>query len=255
MSEKKITFISSETKQASDARTKLVALYGNSELSKADVIVALGGDGLMLQVLHQFIETEIPIYGINCGSVGFLMNELNYDELLNKIKDSEITTINPLKMTVTDINNEKHTEIAINEVALSRTTYQAAKLKISINNKVRLNELISDGLLISTPAGSTAYNLSADGPILPINAKLMAMTPTSPFRPRRWKGALLDINSIVEIEVLDPDFRKVNATADNHEINNAKNIIISNDESKRLHIMFDSNHNLEERIIREQFMS
>ncbi len=255
MSEKKITFISSETKQAFDAKQKLVNLYGNSDLSKADVIVALGGDGLMLQVLHQFIETEIPIYGVNCGSVGFLMNELNYDDLLNKIEDSEITTINPLKMTVTDINNNQYTEIAINEVALSRTTYQAAKLKISINDKVRLNELISDGLLISTPAGSTAYNLSADGPILPINAKLMAMTPTSPFRPRRWKGALLDINSIVEIEVLDPDFRKVNATADNHEINNAKSIIISNDETKKLNIMFDSNHNLEERIIREQFMS
>ena len=255
MSEKKITFISSETKQASDVKEKLVNLYGNSDLSNADVIVALGGDGLMLQVLHQFIETEIPIYGINCGSVGFLMNELNYDDLHNKIKDSEITIINPLKMTVTDINNDQYTEIAINEVALSRTTYQAAKLKISINDKVRLNELISDGLLISTPAGSTAYNLSADGPILPINAKLMAMTPTSPFRPRRWKGALLDINSIVEIDVLDPDFRKVNATADNHEIKNAKSIIISNDETKKLNIMFDSNHNLEERIIREQFMS
>ena len=158
-------------------------------------------------------------------------------------------------MSVTDISGKEHTEIAINEVALTRTTYQAAKLKISINNKVRLHELISDGLLISTPAGSTAYNLSADGPILPINARLMALTPTSPFRPRRWKGALLDINSIVEIDVIDPEYRKVNATADSHEIMDAKKIIISNDETLSLKIMFDQDHNLEERIITEQFSS
>ena len=183
------------------------------------------------------------------------MNELKFDGLYEKLENSEITEINPLKMSVTDIHGSQFTEIAINEVALSRTTHQAAKLQISINNTVRLNELISDGLLISTPAGSTAYNLSADGPILPISAKLMALTPTSPFRPRRWKGALIDINSDVEIEVLDPEYRKVNATADSHEIKNAKNIIISNDTSIKLRIMFDLNYNLEERIIREQFMS
>ena len=209
----------------------------------------------MLQVLHQFIGSGIPIYGMNCGSIGFLMNELSFDNLDKKLENSEITEINPLKMSVTDISGKEHTEIAINEVALTRTTYQAAKLKISINNKVRLHELISDGLLISTPAGSTAYNLSADGPILPINARLMALTPTSPFRPRRWKGALLDINSIVEIDVIDPEYRKVNATADSHEIMDAKKIIISNDETLSLKIMFDQDHNLEERIITEQFSS
>ena len=255
MAVKKITFIASETHQATEAKEKLTELYGNSDIKDAEFIVALGGDGQMLQVLHQFIGSGIPIYGMNCGSIGFLMNELSFDNLDKKLENSEITEINPLKMSVTDISGKEHTEIAINEVALTRTTYQAAKLKISINNKVRLHELISDGLLISTPAGSTAYNLSADGPILPINARLMALTPTSPFRPRRWKGALLDINSIVEIDVIDPEYRKVNATADSHEIMDAKKIIISNDETLSLKIMFDPDHNLEERIITEQFSS
>ena len=255
MAVKKITFIAIETNQATEAKKKLTELYGNSDIKDAEFIVALGGDGQMLQVLHQFIGSGIPIYGMNCGSIGFLMNELSFDNLDKKLENSEITEINPLKMSVTDISGKEHTEIAINEVALTRTTYQAAKLKISINNKVRLHELISDGLLISTPAGSTAYNLSADGPILPINARLMALTPTSPFRPRRWKGALLDINSIVEIDVIDPEYRKVNATADSHEIMDAKKIIISNDETLSLKIMFDQDHNLEERIITEQFSS
>ena len=255
MAVKKITFIASDTNQATEAKKKLTELYGNSAIKEAEFIVALGGDGQMLQVLHQFIGSGIPIYGMNCGSIGFLMNELSFDNLDKKLENSEITEINPLKMSVTDISGKEHTEIAINEVALTRTTYQAAKLKISINNKVRLHELISDGLLISTPAGSTAYNLSADGPILPINARLMALTPTSPFRPRRWKGALLDINSIVEIDVIDPEYRKVNATADSHEIMDAKKIIISNDETLSLKIMFDPDHNLEERIITEQFSS
>ena len=255
MAVKKITFIASETNQATEAKKKLTELYGNSDIKEAEFIVALGGDGQMLQVLHQFIGSGIPIYGMNCGSIGFLMNELSFDNLDKKLENSEMTEINPLKMLVTDISGKEHTEIAINEVALTRTTYQAAKLKISINNKVRLHELISDGLLISTPAGSTAYNLSADGPILPINARLMALTPTSPFRPRRWKGALLDINSIVEIDVIDPEYRKVNATADSHEIMDAKKIIISNDETLSLKIMFDPDHNLEERIITEQFSS
>ena len=255
MAVKKITFIASETNQATEAKKKLTELYGNSDIKDAEFIVALGGDGQMLQVLHQFIGSGIPIYGMNCGSIGFLMNELSFDNLDKKLENSEMTEINPLKMSVTDISGNEHTEIAINEVALTRTTYQAAKLKISINNKVRLHELISDGLLISTPAGSTAYNLSADGPILPINARLMALTPTSPFRPRRWKGALLDINSIVEIDVIDPEYRKVNATADSHEIMDAKKIIISNDETLSLKIMFDPDHNLEERIITEQFSS
>ena len=253
MAVKKITFIASETAQATEAKDKLIGLYGNSDIDDAEFIVALGGDGQMLQVLHQFIGSGIPIYGMNCGSIGFLMNELSFDHLDQKLENSEMTEINPLKMSVIDISGKEHIEIAINEVALTRTTYQAAKLKISINDKVRLNELISDGLLISTPAGSTAYNLSADGPILPINAKLMALTPTSPFRPRRWKGALLDINSIVEIDVIDPEFRKVNATADSHEIMDAHKIIVSNDETLSLKIMFDPDHNLEERIITEQF--
>ena len=255
MAVKKITFIASETAQATEAKEKLIGLYGNSDIDDAEFIVALGGDGQMLQVLHQFIGSGIPIYGMNCGSIGFLMNELSFDHLDRKLENSEMTEINPLKMSVIDVSGKEHSEIAINEVALTRTTYQAAKLKISINDKVRLNELISDGLLISTPAGSTAYNLSADGPILPINAKLMALTPTSPFRPRRWKGALLDINSIVEIDVIDPEFRKVNATADSHEIMDAQKIIISNDETLSLKIMFDPDHNLEERIITEQFSS
>ena len=255
MAVKKITFIASETAQATEAKDKLIGLYGNSDIDDAEFIVALGGDGQMLQVLHQFIGSGIPIYGMNCGSIGFLMNELSFDQLDRKLENSEMTEINPLKMSVIDVSGKEHSEIAINEVALTRTTYQAAKLKISINDQVRLNELISDGLLISTPAGSTAYNLSADGPILPINAKLMALTPTSPFRPRRWKGALLDINSIVEIDVIDPEFRKVNATADSHEIMDAQKIIISNDETLSLKIMFDPDHNLEERIITEQFSS
>ena len=255
MKKKKISFVAAEIVEAQEVLKTLEKQYGNVTPEKSDVIVALGGDGFMLRMLHQYKARKIPIYGMNCGSIGFLMNELSFDNLDKKLENSEITEINPLKMSVTDISGKEHTEIAINEVALTRTTYQAAKLKISINNKVRLHELISDGLLISTPAGSTAYNLSADGPILPINARLMALTPTSPFRPRRWKGALLDINSIVEIDVIDPEYRKVNATADSHEIMDAKKIIISNDETLSLKIMFDQDHNLEERIITEQFSS
>ena len=251
----KVAFLSSDTEQAMLAKKELVKLYGNNPIDSCDIIVALGGDGFMLQTLHKFIESNIPIYGMNCGSIGFLMNEYSAEDLEEKLKNSEITEINPLRMIVYDIHNVEHNEIAINEVALSRTTHQAAKLQISINQQVRLVELISDGLLVSTPAGSTAYNLSADGPILPLNAKLMALTPTSPFRPRRWKGALINIDSIIEIDVIEPKFRTVNATADSHEIHNAKKIKIFNDTSISIKIMFDQDYNLDERITREQFMS
>tara|TARA_Y100000590_G_C15742489_1_gene1020776 strand:+ start:2352 stop:3119 length:768 start_codon:yes stop_codon:yes gene_type:complete len=251
----KVAFLSSDTKQAILAKKELVSRYGDNPIDACDIIVALGGDGFMLHTLHKFIESNIPIYGMNCGSIGFLMNEYDAENLEDKLKDSEITNINPLRMIVSDINNVEHNEIAINEVALSRTTHQAAKLQISINNQVRLGELVSDGLLVSTPAGSTAYNLSADGPILPLNAKLIALTPTSPFRPRRWKGALINIDSIIEIDVLEPKYRTVNATADSHEIHNAKKIKIFNDTSITIKIMFDQNYNLDERITREQFMS
>ena len=208
-----IAFVASPTPEASEARDRLAARYGDCPSAEADVIVALGGDGLMLQTLHRHMGRRIPIYGMNRGSVGFLMNEYGEDGLRERLAAAVPNHIHPLRMSATDTGGSLHEALAINDVSLFRQTYQAAKISISIDGKVRLAELLGDGVLVATPAGSTAYNLSAHGPILPINARLLALTPISPFRPRRWRGALLPDRAWIRCEVLEHDKRPVSAVA------------------------------------------
>ena len=252
MSDKKIHFVSSDNEAAKEAKDNLVKKYKDYPASEADVIVTLGGDGLMLQTLHNNIDKAKPIFGINKGSVGFLMNDYNDDDLLERIDSATLTKVYPLQMKV-KTEKEEISAKAINEVSLLRQTYQAAKIKIKIDNKIRLEELICDGILLATPAGSTAYNLSAHGPILPINSNLLALTPISAFRPRRWKGALLPHDSIVEIEILEKTKRPVSAVADNLEIRDIESVKITEDRKTELFMLFDPETNLEEKILEEQF--
>lgn len=229
------------------------ATENHKNIQSCDLIIAIGGDGLMLHLLHEFEENQIPIYGINSGTVGFLMNSFDENNLIDSINKSEISALNPLKMIATDINNVKHSHIAINEVALLRQTNQASKIQIEINNKERLSSLTADGILVATSAGSTAYNLSAGGPIIPFGAKILALTPISPFRPRKWNGALLPSNSKIKFRILDAITRPVSATADSREVRDVVEVEIFEDLSIEFKILFNSNHSLEERIIREQF--
>ncbi|PLX37102.1 MAG: NAD kinase [Hyphomicrobiales bacterium] len=249
----KVAFVASPTDEARLALRRLSEIYGDTPPDEADVIVALGGDGLMLRALHQFMNTGKPIYGMNRGSVGFLMNEFREEELLERLNKAEPTGIRPLLMEATDIDGLHHTARAINEVSLLRQTYQASKLRISIDGRVRLEELICDGVLVATPAGSTAYNLSAHGPILPIYAPLLALTPISAFRPRRWRGALLPDRAQVRIDVLDAVNRPVSAAADHNEIRSVAEVLVRQDPDSQSLIMFDPDHSWDERILTEQF--
>ncbi len=248
-----ICFLSSGAPEANEALDKLVERYGNVPPEQADVIVAHGGDGLMLQTLHRTIKVPNPIYGMNRGSVGFLMNEYRDRGLRRRLAAARPSIIHPLIMRATDVNGAETTARAINEVSLLRQTYQAAKLVISVDGAVRLGELIADGVLVSTPAGSTAYNLSANGPILPLGAPLMALTPISAFRPRRWRGALLPDSAIVRIEALETNKRPVAAAADNVEIRDIARVDVKTDHATSLVLLHDPGHSLDERILREQF--
>ncbi len=248
-----IAFIASEVDEARDALRDLTARYGNVEPEAASVIVALGGDGFMLQTLHAFMNTNKPIYGMNRGSVGFLLNEYRLDGLRERIAEGVQTAIHPLAMTARDTAGERRESFAINEVSLLRQSYQAAKLRISIDGRVRLDELICDGLLVATPAGSTAYNLSAHGPILPIYAPLLALTPISAFRPRTWRGALLPDQVSVQIDVLEADKRPVNAVADNVEFKSVESVTVAQQRNAESLILFDPDHSWDERILTEQF--
>lgn len=249
----RLAFVASDTDEAESARRELVAAHGEVAPEDADVIVALGGDGLMLTTLHRFMNTDKPIYGMNRGSVGFLMNEYRVEQLRERLANSVVTAIHPLIMSATDADGERHTARAINEVSMLRQTYQAAKLRIAIDGKVRLDELICDGVLVATPTGSTAYNLSAHGPILPIHAPLLALTPISPFRPRRWRGALMPNRCRVTIAVLEHEKRPVSAAADHTEIRNVVAVDIREDSRHRSLILFDRDHGWDERILAEQF--
>ena len=249
-----LAIMASDAPDAAAAAQRLRAEYGDVPPDDADIIVALGGDGLMLQMLHQFMNQGKPIYGMNRGSVGFLMNEYSPDRLHERIAAAKTETIHPLSMTVTTATGETIIAQAINEVSLLRQSYQAAKLRISIDGKVRLEELICDGVLVATPAGSTAYNLSAHGPIIPINAPLLALTPISPFRPRRWRGALLPDHVTVEIDVLQPEKRPVNAVADHVEFKSITAVAIHENSAADCLIMFDADHSWDERILTEQFL-
>ncbi len=249
----KIAFIAAATPEARTARERLIERYGDCPPEEADVIVALGGDGLMLQTLHRFMNARIPIYGMNCGSVGFLMNEYDENDLRARLAKAELNIIHPLRMVVRDRDNARFEALAINEVSLFRQTYQAAKLRISIDGKVRMDELICDGVLVATPAGSTAYNLSVRGPILPINAPLLALTPISPFRPRRWHGAIIPNTAHVRITVLEADKRAVSAVADHTEFRFVHEVEVRQAGDIDIYLMFDSGHALDERILAEQF--
>jgi NAD+ kinase len=248
-----IAFVASHTPEARDAYGRLEKRYGNADPAKADVIVALGGDGLMLQTLHKFMNSGKPIYGMHRGTVGFLMNEFVEERLSERLSNAHITVIHPLVMQARDVQGRSHEHRAINEVSLFRQSAQAAHLRIKIDDRERLAELIADGVLVATPAGSTAYNLSAQGPIIPINAPLLALTAISPFRPRRWRGALLPNKAKVTIEVMDAEKRPVAAVADHDEVRSVRSVDISMDLNISINMLFDPGHNLDERILREQF--
>ncbi len=250
---KKLAFVASEATDAQKAFRSLVRKFGNADPAEADAIIALGGDGLMLQALHRYLSTGKPIYGMNRGSVGFLMNDFSEKDLLERINAAELTMIHPLRMEALDGTGQKTKGIAFNEVSFLRQRHQAAKLKISIDGKPRLDELICDGILLSTPAGSTAYNLSAHGPILPINAPLLALTPISAFRPRRWRGAILPREARVTIEILEADKRPVAAVADHIEVRNVQRVDIAEDRKRSARILFDKGQALAERVLVEQF--
>ncbi|SFO71294.1 NAD+ kinase [Bradyrhizobium sp. Ghvi] len=249
----RIAFVASPSNEAQTAFHQLTSQYGNCDPDEADVVVALGGDGLMLQTLHHHMRSGKPIYGMHRGTVGFLMNEYSAHDLRARLAAAHESEINPLLMRATDVNDRVHLHHAINEVYLFRQTSQAARLRILIDERERMPELIADGIIVATPAGSTAYNLSAQGPILPINAALLALTPISAFRPRRWRGALLPNTAYVVIEVLEDDKRPVAAVADHEEVRRVRRVEILSDKSISMRMLFDPGHSLEERILREQF--
>jgi NAD+ kinase len=249
----RLAFVASERPEAQEARLRLAHRYGNVPENQAQVVVALGGDGFMLETLHRHLHDGASIYGMNRGSVGFLMNEYSEDDLLERINAAEQAVIHPLRMLARDVHGQNFDALAFNEVSLLRQTRQTAKLRISVDGKVRLAELVCDGVLLSTPAGSTAYNLSAHGPIIPLDARVLALTPISAFRPRRWRGALLPHTGKVSMEVLEADKRPVSAVADNFEVRDVLQVSIAEDRDVSLTMLFDAGRSLEERVLAEQF--
>jgi NAD+ kinase len=249
----RIAFLASEAPVAQTARAALIGRYGNVEPAEAEVIVALGGDGYMLKTLHQSRESGVPVYGMNRGTIGFLMNEYSETDLLDRLAEAEEEIINPLAMAAMDRAGTLHEALAINEVSLLRAGPQAAKLRITIDGRVRMAELVCDGAMVSTPAGSTAYNYSAHGPILPIGSNVLAMTAIAAFRPRRWRGAVLPATARVRFDVVDADKRPVMADADSISISDIEWVEIRSEPAVQHRILFDPGHGLEERLISEQF--
>lgn len=253
MTDPKIAFVASKTDDARAALTDLRARYGEAPLDQADIIVALGGDGFMLQTLHRNMAQPKPVYGMKLGTVGFLMNQYRAEELSERLARAQPSILRPLEMHAVAESGSAVTSLAINEVSLLRQTKQAAKIRVSLNGVVKLEELVCDGVLLSTPAGSTAYNLSAHGPILPLASQVLAMTPISPFRPRRWRGAILRAETEVKFEILDHYKRPVSATADSFEVRDVVEVAICESRDRTVTLLFDPEHNLEERILNEQF--
>lgn len=247
--------VADDSQKAQEAFAALASQYEFAPLKKADVVIVLGGDGFMLRTMHQLMETQIPIYGMNCGAVGFLLNAFKQRGLHKALNEAVPHVLHPLEMVAQDQKGKKHHAYAINEVSLLRETRQTAHLKISIDGRVRMEELMCDGLLLSTAAGSTAYNLSAHGPIIPLGSNLLALTAISPFRPRRWKGALLSHRVVVRVDVVDPKKRAVSSVADFTEIRDVVSVEIKEDRKKKITLLFNPRHSLEERIISEQFVS
>ena len=251
----KLTFFAADTPEAQDALAVLREQHEDVGIEKADIAVVLGGDGTLLETLHNIQDMSVPVYGMNCGSVGFLLNPYRPENLLERLEDAHKVDIFPLRMTATTTSGKVVEALAFNEVALLRETRQAAKLRISVDNIERIPELVCDGILLATPAGSTAYNLSAHGPIIPLSANVLALTPISAFRPRRWRGALLPYNLRVKIDITNPDKRPVSATADSTEVRDVQTVEIRQSDSLGSTLLFDPDHNLEERILKEQFIS
>jgi NAD+ kinase len=249
-----VHFVASEAADAQAALADMRKAYKDAGEKDADVVVALGGDGFMLQTLHHFLGSQKPIYGMNLGSVGFLMNEYSKDGLQARLAAAEPAKVHPLRMKAVTADGKTQEALAFNEVSLLRETRQTAKIAIIVDDKVRITELICDGVLIATPAGSTAYNLSAHGPILPIDAALLALTPISAFRPRRWHGALLPHRARTRFEIRDPKKRPVSAVADNREVRNVASVDVAEDRSISMTMLFDAGHSLDERILAEQFV-
>ena len=248
-----MSFVTSSTREASLAGERLRRLYGDAGLL-ADIIIALGGDGFMLHTLHKVMSSNnIPIYGMNLGRVGFLMNPYSEDDLPEKLAKAEPSLVSPLLMEACCRDGRLHTALAVNEISLFRQTHQTAHIKIMVDGRTRLEELVCDGVLLATPAGSTAYNLSARGPILPFNAGVLALTPISVFRPRRWQGALLSHNANVSFTILNTDYRPVAAVADNIEIRDVSEVHVREDKSISLTLMFNPGYALADRILDEQF--
>jgi len=253
MSDVRIAFSASQRPEAQDALERLSRRYGQFDEAAADVIVALGGDGAILDALRRRFADHKPVYGMNRGTVGFLMNDYDEADLPRRLDEAERVTVSPLRLEAVDIHGETHKRIAINEVSMLRQTAQTAQLRIVVDDRERMPSLSCDGIMVATPAGSTAYNLSAHGPILPIGSNLLALTPISPFRPRRWRGALLRHDARVHIDVIAPRRRPVSAAADNQEVRDVVSLDIAEDRTRYLTLLFDPGHALEERILREQF--
>ncbi len=249
----KLDFTASDRPEAQAACARLKALYGSA--GKPDVVVALGGDGFMLQTVHKYLHDGVPIFGMNRGSVGFLLNDFSEDDLVERILKSESTLISPLKMHAFSRDGRENKALAFNEVSLLRQSHQGAKLRIFIDGKVRLDELMCDGVMVATPAGSTAYNLSAHGPIIPLTAKALALTPISAFRPRRWRGAILPHTAQVRIEALEYDKRPIGAAADSYDVRDVISIEISEAENLKATLLFDAGNGYDERVLAEQFAS
>lgn len=258
-----IACVADKTKVAQEAYLEIAGRYKivdvaqkrrSSGADSADVLVVLGGDGFMLQTMHQYMARNIPFYGMNCGTVGFLMNSYSPANLIERVQEARSHILHPLSMYARTTVGKTHELLAINEVSIFRQSRQAAKIRITVDHVVRIAEMVADGVLVATPAGSTAYNNSAGGQIIPLGANVIALTPLSPSRPRRWRGALLHHNSSVMFETLDPVKRPVNAVADFTEVRDVVSVAIHEDQKTRINLLFDGEHNLEERIIKEQFM-
>jgi len=251
---RKIHFVASQIEQADAAMSALQDKYGQHDLEQADVIVALGGDGFMLRTLHRFLPADLPVYGMKLGNVGFLMNRFREDDLQNRLAEADVVELNPLSMIAMTESGSESTALAINEVSLLRQLNQAAHIRVLVNGSVKVEDLVCDGVLVSTAAGSSAYNLSAQGPILPLGTEALALTPISPFRPRRWRGAVLPSSAHIRFEILDFYKRPVSATADAHEVRNVISVDVCEEKNVALKLMFDPDHSLEQRILDEQFL-
>jgi NAD+ kinase len=249
-----IACVASDTPAAQERFAVLKERYSLVPVEEADALVALGGDGFMLRTVHEHLDRKLPIYGMNCGTIGFLLNQFHPDNLIERINAAQEHLLNPLAMTAITLEGDRVSALAFNEVAMLRTSQQSAHIRLFINGKKRLDNLVCDGVMVATPAGSTAYNLSAHGPIIPLGSNVMALTPICPFRPRRWTGALLPNTASVEFDILWPGLRPVSATADFLEVRDVAHILVHEDHTRPAHILFAPDHSLEERIFNEQFI-